>query len=512
MRVIRKRARAGTNRDVAVLVIISDLHLTDGTSGATISPGAFVLFAEWLSDLAAGASQRADGRYRAIERVDLLLLGDILDLIRSTRWLRGTALRPWSDLNTPEAATFLRTTTSEILAHNETSLGVLRRMAQEGLKVPLARAGQSSETVTVPVRIHYLVGNHDWFFHLRGPEHSAIRQAVVRHMGLANRFDVPFPHDPLESDELTEVLRRHKVFARHGDMYDPFNFMGARDTASLGDAIVIELLNRFSHQVELELGRDLPTSTLLGLRELDNLRPTLLAPVWIDGLLERTCPRPPVRTAVKRIWDHMVDAFLELPFVRAQDTWSPTDLVDSLQGTLRFTRRLSLSWASSITNWLAKIRGGDDPSYYPQALAEPEFRNRRARAIVYGHTHIAETVPLDASFTDARVLNQLYFNSGTWRRVHTQTRWAPHEHEFIPTESMTYLAFFQGDERSGRAFETWTGTLAVAPNERATHRPDPLESPYGPGQSVSAPAIPGRGPHFAAPVARPVVLPARRLT
>ena len=41
----------------AMLVIISDLHLTDGTSGSTISPGAFQLLGERIADLTMGASQ-----------------------------------------------------------------------------------------------------------------------------------------------------------------------------------------------------------------------------------------------------------------------------------------------------------------------------------------------------------------------------------------------------------------------------------------------------------------------
>ena len=65
----------------------------------------------------------------------------------------------------------------------------------------------------------------------------------------------------------------------------------------------------------------------------------------------------------------------------------------------------------------AQLRGADDASYYQHALAEQDFRNRRAKHIVYGHTHYAESVPLDASFAEGYVLNQAYFNSGTWRRV-----------------------------------------------------------------------------------------------
>ena len=63
------------------------------------------------------------------------------------------------------------------------------------------------------------------------------------------------------------------------------------------DVIVLELLNRFGMAVEQQLGNDLPSSALAGLREIDNIRPLLLIPVWIDGLLERSCPQPAIRKA-----------------------------------------------------------------------------------------------------------------------------------------------------------------------------------------------------------------------
>ena len=39
----------------------------------------------------------------------------------------------------------------------------------------------------------------------------------------------------------------------------------------------------------------------MGLREIDNIRLLLLIPVWIDGLLEGTCPQPSIRKEVKKI-------------------------------------------------------------------------------------------------------------------------------------------------------------------------------------------------------------------
>lgn len=502
-----------------MLVIISDLHLTDGTSGQTISSGAFDIFYERLVDLAINASWRLDGRYRPIDRFDVVLLGDVLDVIRSARWGTQNAVRPWSNPQQPEFVDMVGRITADILRQNDRSFQMLRAVGfGQAITIPPAtNAGQpaiGAPRQPVPVRIHYLVGNHDWFFHLKGPGYNAIRQSVVKSLGLANRPDQPFPHDPGESDEVLDVMRRHKVFARHGDVYDPFNFEGNRDASSLGDAIVIELLNRFAAAVEGELGNDLPQATLLGLREIDNVRPLLLVPVWIDGLLERTCPFASQRQQVKRVWDGLADRFLSLPFVRQRDTWSPNDLVDGLQNMLKFSKHISIGWASSILGWINGLRGPGDESYARSALAEQDFRNRRAKHVVYGHTHFPEAVPLDASYAEGYVLNQMYFNSGTWRRVHHQTVLAPNEHEFIATDSMTYLTFFQGDERRGRPFETWTGTLGLQPSDTPTLRIDPAQTTQGmhvSAQSVSPSTLRPHAPHFAvSPAAVAVPTAARR--
>jgi len=499
-----------------MLVIISDLHLTDGTSGATISPGAFEIFAEELQAMACAASNRVDGTYAPVERIDVLLLGDVLDVIRSTRWLTRDDVRPWTDSQRPEFVEMVTQITAGILRQNEASLNVLRRLSSEsGIMLPpadgLGRPAHTAQHQPVPVKIHYMVGNHDWFYRLPGPAYDLLRQTLVRHMGLANRADRGFPHDPHESDELLEVMRRHKVLARHGDVYDPFNFEGDRNTSSLGDAIVVELLNRFPLQVERELGDDLSDATFAGLREIDNVRPLLLVPVWVDGILERTCAFPELRKRVKMIWDRLADEFLEQQFVRSRDSWNPNDLVDNLQRVLKFSKRLSVGWAADLIKFINGIRGDVGESYASHALAEQDFRNRRAKHVVYGHTHFAESVPLDASYAEGFVLNQMYFNSGTWRRTHRQTVLAPSEHEFIPTDVMSHLAFFQGDERKGRPYESWTGTLGISPAENIVRRLDSGHAEIAARREpLSSPALRGRAPHFSTGPAKTGAAPVRR--
>jgi hypothetical protein len=206
-----------------------------------------------------------------------------------------------------------------------------------------------------------------------------IRQKVAHQMGLSNPLDQPFPHDPLESESILETFRRHRVIARHGDVFDPLHFTEDRSTSSLGDAIVVQMISRFGTEVQRELQRDAPTGLVAGLRDLHDVRPLLLAPVWIEGLLERVCPTPSVRKHIKQIWDRLADELLQMEMVRDHNTWSPVDLVDGLERALKFSKRLSVGRASKIAAWLNSLRGANSSSYHEHALAEPDFRNRRAR-------------------------------------------------------------------------------------------------------------------------------------
>ncbi len=431
-----------------------------------------------------------------------MLLGDCIDIIRSAQWLESN-VRPWDDPHAAESIQMTSAIVEATLAHNEPALSVLRGMVIEGgMSVPAGdsrgRPLYDSPQHLVPVNVHYMVGNHDWQLHLPGKSYDRIRQVVARNMGLSTRCDAPFPHDAYECEELLTAQRRHRVLARHGDIFDPINFEGDRNGSSLGDVIVVQLVNRFAVEIQRQLGDALPEATLAGLRELDNIRPLLLVPVWIDGLLQRTCSCLATRKRVKQIWDDLADDLLAMPFVRQRDTFSPLDLVDGLATALKFSKRLSLGWSSRITNWLQQMRGASSPSYYQHALAEPDFRNRRAQHIVYGHTHAAESVPLDASFADGYVLNQVYFNSGTWRRVHRQTQLAPGEHEFIPSETMSFLTFYQGDERGGCPFEVWTGMLGVGAANGMAYRVDAPHTAHGQTPSAARSTIQLHGPHFSA--------------
>ncbi|MAF09028.1 hypothetical protein CMK11_01130 [Candidatus Poribacteria bacterium] len=468
-----------------MLVFISDLHLTDGSSGTTVGVQAFRKFRQDLSDMAYDASWRrteggGDAVYAPIARLDVVLLGDILDLIRSGKWAAGedantpTAerIRPWSSQRDVGFLQMVDDISRATLKENDDRLEVLRGISGGSITLPAAENGRPSDVgyeptadgrVPVEVDIHYMVGNHDWFYCIDRPEYDPIRKAVVDAMGLSNAHDVPFPHDLEESTAIRVACEDHRVVARHGDIYDRFNFEEDRAASSLGDVIVVELLNKFAAAVEAALGNQLPDACIAGLSEVDNVRPITLVPVWVDGVLRDTCPSRELRDDVKDVWNDLVDEFLKVPFVRERDKRFRADDVDVLQAVLRLTQGFSFGALSGALGKLHELGFRKPKKHHEHAAEEQAITSLRARYAVYGHTHRAGITPLDVRQIPGMSVEQLYFNTGAWRRVHELVEMRPDEHEFVTYSVMTYVAFYKDDERNGRRFETWSGTLAVDP-------------------------------------------------
>jgi UDP-2,3-diacylglucosamine pyrophosphatase LpxH len=459
---------------MTMLVIISDLHLSDGSSGETVHQGTLRLFRERVRALAYAASWRADGKYKPIEEFNIVLLGDILDALRSSKWFEdepGTPshIRPWDVTKGQPFATRVRRITEGILSHNEVFFSLLRELRETTVtNLPPANPdGRPARTplnrMPVTVRIHYMVGNHDWFYHLPDPAYNEIRRTIVNALGLENNPSEPFPHDPGETaaKAIREVFAEHRVFARHGDIFDPINFEGNRDKSSVGDAVAIDLVARFAVEVRRSMGDLLPIDCMIGLNEVDNVRPLHMIPVWIGGLLRRTCPDKRLRGQVLEVWNELVDQLFRNPFVREHMSYRrPLSSTQKLKWTLAQSKRLMPPENNWLIRWLGERTGNLKSSFLPHAIRERSFHNRSARFIVYGHSHRHEIIPLNSCQTGEGLLNQIYVNSGTWRPVHELARYQSGHEVFVGYNTMTYLAFFKEGERSGRRFECWSGAVS----------------------------------------------------
>ena len=475
-----------------MLVIISDLHLGDGTTAESIPVSAFNLFAKRLRQDARFASMR-DGKYSPIEELDVILLGDILDPIHSTRWFYpvgdqtnakmtkpGNAdyIRPWSDPTDEKYAQKLSEVTHAILEENKKAMEVMRKLAKgEFIEFDSSddqgnRDSTNQNKIPLRVRFHYMVGNHDWYYHLKGEAFDNIRREIIDTMGLSNPPS-PFPsdlrkqdpNDPWERDQSPDIERLfdlYNVFARHGDLYDSFNFdrTSGRDVATLGDAFAMEVLNKYPEELKQIPGLD--NEVIKKLRQLTNIRPALATTLWISGQIRELTLSNKLNDVdqdqMKKIWDRLADEFLDLDFVRERDKSFQLDAVDKLEAVVKISKLLSFETIDAITLRLQrKGKSGGDLSFAKHALQEPAFIDNTAHYIVYGHTHHHETIPLDFDVIGG---NQIYFNSGTWHTYFDLARKNPTEKKFIPYKALTYITFYKEHEHDDRHFETWSGSYA----------------------------------------------------
>jgi UDP-2,3-diacylglucosamine pyrophosphatase LpxH len=455
-----------------MLVIISDLHLGDGTCGKSISPSAFHLFGGRLRELAYQASWRQDNTYRPIESIDLVLMGDILDPQHSTLWLDTQPgdpnyTRPWTDFREPGYAQKLQEVTRAILKYNDEGLGIFRECAKGQLVfLPPATAQgkpdyETDERFYPKFHIHYMVGNHDWHYHLPGPAFDQIRTEVIEAMGLSNPPD-NFPWEIEELEPLEERFALYQAYGRHGDLYDKFNYnpVLGRDSATLGDIFAMEMLNRYPIEVSRQFGNELSPALVDSLRKLTNIRPALATPLWISGQIKQHAKTHAMESQLKKIWDGMGQEFLALDFVRQADKAFQFDMVDALQLVLGISKRTSYRRINDVVVWVLEKMWGGQITYTKQSQAEPVFQKGSARFIAYGHTHHHELVPLDSDGLPPTTSYQIYMNSGSWHSYYTLTAKNPKDQKFVPYQMLSYLIFYRDDQRGGRHFEAWSGAFA----------------------------------------------------
>lgn len=452
-----------------MLIIVSDLHLGDGTTANSIPASAFKLFAGRLQETIQFASWRQDGKYRPIEEVDIVLMGDIIDPLHSTLWLDSLPgdsdyIRPWSDPANAAYAEKLLQVTRAIIEKNRESMEILRRCAEGELLTisPANKKGQPDKRTTtripLKVRTHYMVGNHDWYYHLKGAAFDGIRQEIIDAMGLHNSSS-PFPYTVDEDPMLKDLFAQHKVYGLHGDYYDKFNFdiEKGRDHGTIGDAFTMDVCNRFPVEVERRYKGELSTELINSLRKMTNIRPALAIPLWISGQIRSHITSKSLENELKEVWDQIAEEFLHLDFVREADKAFEFDVVDAMKMMIRVSSRASFSTIDDIVRWMHEKMWGGEHSFAQHALREPAFLNGSAQYIVYGHTHHHEIVPLD--MLQSRD-SQLYFNSGTWHSYYDLAIRNLREQKFVPYQSITYLTFYRENEHDGRRFESWSGAYA----------------------------------------------------
>jgi hypothetical protein len=446
-----------------MLVVISDIHLNDGTvCTATDAQAAEIFFME-LEDQIQAAGIRPSGDWSPVESVDIVMLGDILDIIRSEAWL-SSGVRPWDDVK--KYAPIATQITKKIVTENQKFLDVFKRYSTQGMtiRVPGSTTG---ETYNCKINLHYMVGNHDWFPYVDASELDELRQVIRDAFGLTQNY-FPWKIEEWNADakRIHDSCVKHRVYLQHGDQYDEFNYHKdiGRTGSSLGDAIVIELITKFPMEVVRRIKAKYPEAVLSreflqSLEELDNVRPSTHTVIYLRNVIEKLansrhrkivrevfyeCTRSIQFSAIfKEVAKHDKLATLKLQILNFSSKWSPTCIV------------------RMVTNGMGLFRS----SYVERAERESYVRSGICDYVTYGHTHEQVTEGIGMRKDESgKYIPQIYINSSTWRPINTEIRPERKELKVFPyfsEKTMTWVAYFCDGERKGRTYEVWSGQLGL---------------------------------------------------
>jgi UDP-2,3-diacylglucosamine pyrophosphatase LpxH len=391
-----------------VLLFVSDLHLSDSRKRSVFD---FPAFERVVQETVRDAVElRAD-------RLTLVLLGDIFELLKSAEWLHEKR-RPWQAPDT--IADIVTTIMNRVIDENPEFFELLGKLCSEH---------PFFSVVFVP-------GNHDRV--LNTPAGSAARRGLHKLLPLGRPDGRPFREDYQD--------REHRVLAQHGHQWDRINAYGA-DTAAVGDLIVVDVVTQLPHAVASELR--LPSA--------DDPRLDFLHA--IDSVLPQT-PHAMARWALLGLEGLVAQGFDGGAIDRALDVISRSVLVslsdEAFRGEtggqhwLRLIERMRSIimrryGGTRVALWIDE----DDDTRIEYAkcaadnLEQALARGLDYRYIVFGHTHVPDHRVLAAGGSA-----RLYLNVGTWRRSHQMAvQDAPRERaEFMSCTANTYAIIYSPDE------------------------------------------------------------------
>jgi len=422
-----------------MLVIISDLHFTDGTTSNwagskdlfNVNPDAFKLFFAKISNIVA--------RRGTIRKVTVLYNGDIFDPLRTQEWFNiNHNDHPWSiPVNREKVHKKCLEILHKIVEHNEEALLWLSGAHNDFNSV--WKADSDIERVYIP-------GNHDRMINLYKPCRELVHQNLLGRRN-SRRFNNLY------------VAQGHQTLAMHGHESDPFNCEYHENgdpnyaLVPIGDPMTTMLFVRLGYEAQ---GLSIPEEAKRGLREVDNVRPALSVIRYVQDVIKDY----KIASKVEPMMEKVVSEFEALPFYRQwqkrHDRWNVGyDEADKLQIALRALKLLGASVPAGVLERLAALVRDEACQNWAKRNLE-RVLGRDMRHCVLGHTHEPLHCPL---FVDEdRNMEKHYLNSGTFRATYAQTF---DKQSFLRHQRMSFVIiygpneFSRGDEIP--AYEMWSG-------------------------------------------------------
>jgi len=430
-----------------MLVIISDLHFTDGTTSNwkgendlfNVDPRAFRLFFTQIADI-------IKRRKKKIRKVTFVYNGDIFDPLRTELWF-GVSKKdlPWSiPLNKTEVYKNSHEILEKTIAHNEEALAWLGGSHEDFHK----------EVWNVEAEIErvYIPGNHDRIINLHRSSRGLVRQHLLGQSRPSG--DPRFENFYIDSD--------HQSLVFHGHESDAFNCEFDKEgrpkygAVPIGDAMTTMLFTKLGYETEK---LNLPKEAKRRFKEIDNVRPHLAGIRYVQDIIRDFG----IGKKVNKLIQNIIDEFKKLPFYKSwekeHDRWNiGFDEADKLQTALRAIEFLG---ASVPVGLLEKLAGflKDDPCGRWATKRLKDVVASGIRYCVLGHTHEPIHVPLYVYEEDGgQKVEKHYLNCGTFRTTFASTL---DKQEFLRFQRMSYVIIYAPYEydpsQNIPMYEMWSG-------------------------------------------------------
>ena len=412
-----------------MLAFISDLHISDRTAGVHfLSPRSFEQAFRRLAALADRAGSNS---------ITIVFLGDVFEMVRTTRWLEDQAETPWA-------------VPRDDARSAATALEVMNRIASgdpgnaEIFDILSGSLQRRYGFAVEPSRV-YLPGNHDRICN----EYPALRERVAALLGMRehNRPELrPDPESPFSHAYVDEA---YGVLAAHGHEWDSLSFEGDRSVGIMNlrpegylevpvsEVIAAEVAARLPVQIgaalEGKVEEPIRRRVLARLHSVDDVRPLPAIVPWLFELSDEIehGRRRDIRITIERVVEAELRAifsrFWHLPYMAQWQErnksflpWSKANQVRAASWMLRSvglsTLRRYLGWGEAVYR---RLYEGDNLTRAATGVFEEFARDPQRAEILYtvfGHTHKAAQIPIgQGQGADRRP--RIYLNSGTWRAL-----------------------------------------------------------------------------------------------
>jgi UDP-2,3-diacylglucosamine pyrophosphatase LpxH len=429
-----------------MLVIFSDLHLTDGHTAR--NPPESML-------RRLGDEIRASARDRKARELEIVLLGDIFDIVRTDYWHRnGVAAeqRPWGGEPDPE------TGMNRDAAVEQQFLEILADALRENSSQALIGTLKGLESGTgLRPHLTYIPGNHDRVLNnfpvLRQQIEAAFAPLTVDFANVyeSAAYAVRARHGHEWDGNCHGWQFYRKVLNEHSDI-GRFDEKAYRVMA-IGEVVTAELMAGVIHYTRQALDPERDKPFLDSLVALHNLRPMAEAFHWLAWQKQSQYTEVCKQAVVTALGGVLDSGFARLWDRTRRDFLISGDLTDYLQKVRDEVRVAGLDAVDASIRLLEPLGDlrrmfvGEKTPLVDGAAAETKELpdDSPIQYIVYGHTHRPREECFSARL-DGRV--HMYLNTGTFLPLIERAR----DRSFYETNRMAFACFFRNDEdTAGRA-------------------------------------------------------------